>query len=170
MFYICSMKYLKTKLCLLSVLMTFIVMPKNTKAQKVELGHSFKGITSFYSVKFYGNKTASGERLQKGIFSAAHKTLPFGTMLEVEDKKTGKWVIVRVNDRGPFTKNRVLDLSIDAAEQLGIVNQGLAQVSIKVIGFDGAVELIREDAFQGNFNQILAQNTPKVKIPYRLED
>ncbi|MBK6977113.1 MAG: septal ring lytic transglycosylase RlpA family protein [Cytophagaceae bacterium] len=71
-------------------------------AQKVDIGKEYKGTASYYSLKFSGRKTASGERLNNKEYTCAHRYLPFGTMLEVENPKTGKWVIVRVNDRRPF--------------------------------------------------------------------
>ena len=82
---------------------------------------------------FHGRKTANGERFNQHAFTAAHKTLPFGTKLKVTCIATGKSAIVTVNDRGPFHGNRVLDLSYGAAKQLGITNAGTAKVSIERI-------------------------------------
>lgn len=85
-----------------------------------------KGIASFYGAKFHGKKTASGEIFDQNEMTCAHRTLPFGTELEVTNPDNGKTVNVTVNDRGPFMKNRVLDLSKAAARKLGIT--GLAKV------------------------------------------
>ena len=86
----------------------------------------FKGVASFYGKKFHGRKTASGEIFDLNDMTCAHRTLPFGTKLEVTNPSNGQTVNVIVNDRGPYKKNRVLDLSKAAASKLGIT--GLAKV------------------------------------------
>ncbi len=86
---------------------------------------------SYYGDTFNGKPTASGEIFNMNLYTAAHKTLPFGTLLEVTNLANGRKVIVRVNDRGPFIANRELDLSKAAAESLGMLNSGIARVSIK---------------------------------------
>ncbi|MDX2104818.1 MAG: septal ring lytic transglycosylase RlpA family protein [Candidatus Melainabacteria bacterium] len=86
----------------------------------------FKGIASFYGGKFHGRKTASGDTFDQNEMTCAHRTLPFGTKLEVTNPSNGQTVDVVVNDRGPYKKNRVLDLSKAAAQKLGIT--GLAKV------------------------------------------
>ncbi|MFL9839552.1 septal ring lytic transglycosylase RlpA family protein [Sphingomonas sp. ST-64] len=88
------------------------------------------GMASYYGDAHAGNRTASGERFDPDDMTAAHRTLPFGTRLRVTDPSTGRSVIVRVNDRGPFHKSRVLDLSEAAARELGIVRRGRALVEI----------------------------------------
>lgn len=88
---------------------------------------------SYYSDKFNGRKTASGERFDNKKLTAAHKKLPFGTNVKVTNPKTGKSVIVRINDRGPFIKNRVLDLSKAAFEKLGDLKQGVMLVHYEII-------------------------------------
>ncbi len=88
-----------------------------------------KGIASYYGGKFHGRKTASGDTFNQNEMTCAHKTLPFGTKLEVTNPSNGKEVEVVVNDRGPFIKNRVLDLSKGAARKLGIT--GIAKVFFK---------------------------------------
>lgn len=89
-----------------------------------------KGSASWYGPGFYGRRTASGARFKKNAFTAAHKTLPFGTRLKVINESNGKEVEVTVNDRGPFIKGRILDLSYAAARELGILKPGHAPVSI----------------------------------------
>jgi rare lipoprotein A len=79
------------------------------------------GSASWYALT---SKTASGERMNPAAMTAAHRTLPFGTKLRVTNKKNGKSVIVRINDRGPFIKGRVIDLSKAAAQQLGFISRG----------------------------------------------
>lgn len=88
------------------------------------------GMASYYGAAHAGNRTASGERFDPDGMTAAHRSLPFGTRLRVTDPSTGRSVIVRVNDRGPFHKGRILDLSEAAARELGIVRRGRAVVQI----------------------------------------
>lgn len=91
------------------------------------------GQCSWYGPKFNGKKTASGEKFDSTKFTAAHKTLPFGTKLKITDKKSGKNVIVTVNDRGPFVKSRVLDISSSAAQELGVINKGIFTAEIEIL-------------------------------------
>ena len=161
------MKYLKTKFSSVVLSILMIVMPTlSIDAQKVDIGHAFKGYASYYHTKFLGRKTANGEIFSRGAYTCAHKSLPFGTLLEVENTKTGRWVIVRVNDRGPFIKNRVLDLSIDAATHLGIIERGVAYVSAKIVGFDGNLELLRDGLALEIYNTFLGIENNPLKIPY----
>ncbi len=89
-----------------------------------------RGVASFYSE---GQETASGERFDPHELTAAHPTLPFGTRLQVTNVATGKSVMVRVNDRGPFVKGRVVDVSYSAAQALGMVHSGVADVKVDVV-------------------------------------
>ena len=89
---------------------------------------------SYYGEPFHGRPTSSGEPFDMNAYTAAHRTLPFGTMVEVTNLENGKKVIVRINDRGPFVGNREIDLSRAAAEALGMIGQGIARVSIKRVG------------------------------------
>ena len=91
------------------------------------------GVTSYYHPSLHGNKTANGERYNHYSFTAAHRSLPFGTKLKVTDPDTQRSVIVKVNDRGPFVKGRILDLSGAAASSLGIKKKGVARVEISVL-------------------------------------
>lgn len=86
--------------------------------------------TTYYAKKFEGRKTTSGQRYRAAKFTAAHRTLPFGTMVKVKNLRTGKTVEVRVNDRGPFSKKFSLDISQAAAKALGIYRLGYARVEI----------------------------------------
>ena len=101
--------------------------------KKVEIGYTFSGDASFYGKGFDGKKTASGEIFDKDDFTCAHRTLPFGTKLKVVRVKTGASVVVRVNDRGPYVKKRVLDLSEAAGKVLGFDKAGHGQVTATVI-------------------------------------
>ena len=91
------------------------------------------GKASWYGNQFHGRKTSSGERYNMNALSAAHKTLPIPSYARVTNTKNGKSVIVRVNDRGPFHGNRVIDVSKAAAQQLGFINQGTAHVKVEQI-------------------------------------
>jgi rare lipoprotein A len=90
---------------------------------------------------FYGNQpgeggplTANGERYNPGGYTAAHKTLPFGTRVRVTSPNTGRSVVVRINDRGPYVGNRIIDLSVGAARAIGLTNSGVGTVQMEVIG------------------------------------
>ena len=91
------------------------------------------GRASFYGKRFAGRPTASGERFDPTQLTAAHRTLPFGTKVRVTNADTGKSVVVRINDRGPFAKSRVIDVSRAAAEQLGMVRSGHAAVELALL-------------------------------------
>ncbi len=101
------------------------------------VGGAQSGIASYYADKYHGRTTANGETFDQRKMTAAHRTLPFGTRVRVTDVASGKSVVVRVNDRGPFVKGRVIDLSRAAAEKLGMIRAGLAEVTIAVI--DGPI-------------------------------
>lgn len=92
------------------------------------------GIASYYADKFEGRTTANGEKYKHNKLTAAHKTLPFGTILNVKNLKNGKVVTVRVNDRGPFVEGRIIDLSKSAARELSFVDQGITEVEIIATG------------------------------------
>jgi rare lipoprotein A len=91
------------------------------------------GTASWYGHGFHNRKTASGKRFNQNALMAAHRTLPFGTLLKVTNTANNRSCIVEVADRGPFVKNRIIDLSKAAAEELGFADQGTAQVILQVI-------------------------------------
>ena len=97
-------------------------------------GRRFRGIASFYGAYFAGKKTASGERFNPSRMTAAHKTLPFGTRVRVTNMRNGRSVVVRINDRGPFIRGRVIDLSRGAAGVIGMIGRGIAPVRVEVLG------------------------------------
>jgi rare lipoprotein A len=99
-------------------------------APREERGGGEIGLASYYGNEFQGRRTASGVRYDQHAFTCAHPRAPFGTRLRVTDLETGRSVVVTVNDRGPFAPGRVVDLSLAAARQLGIVRRGLARVRI----------------------------------------
>jgi len=94
-----------------------------------------EGLASSYGRDFHGKKTSNGELFNMQAMTAAHKTLPFGVYVKVEHKKTGKEVTVRINDRGPFVGNRIIDLSEGAAARLGMLQEGIAPVKISALGY-----------------------------------
>jgi rare lipoprotein A len=98
-------------------------------------GYREEGVASWYGSAHHGKKTANGERFDAyGAHTAAHKTLPFNVCAEVENLRTGKSVLVRINDRGPFAKGRVIDLSKAAASEIGLVGSGVAKVRVEAVG------------------------------------
>lgn len=90
-----------------------------------------QGKASYYGKAHHGKKTASGKRFNMHAMTAAHRSLPFGTQLKVTSKDTGKSVIVTINDRGPYAGGRILDLSQEAARQLGVIKQGVGVVTLE---------------------------------------
>ena len=120
----------------LAIALFVVACSSNTQARGTVYTEGWKqvGVTSFYHRSLNGNLTANGERYRHySEMTAAHRYLPFGTKIQVTDKDTGKSIIVRINDRGPFHGNRVLDLSGKAAENLGILKRGVCKVEVKVL-------------------------------------
>ena len=105
----------------------------------VRVGTTYRGIASWYGPNFHGRKTSNGEYYNMYDFTAAHKTLPMNTMVKVTNLNNGRSVVVRINDRGPFVKNRIIDLSYSAARKLGIIATGTAPVELEVLGFDKTI-------------------------------
>ena len=99
----------------------------------LETKHVGNGEASFYGNELAGNRTASGERFNPRALTAAHRTLPLGSKIRVTNMANGKSVIVRVNDRGPFVKSRLIDISYAAAQQINMVRAGKARVSLALI-------------------------------------
>ncbi len=91
------------------------------------------GLASFYGRKFHGRRTASGERFNMHAMTAAHRNLRFGSLVEVTNLKNGRRVQVRINDRGPFVKGRIIDLSYAAAKQIGMLAKGVAKVRVRMV-------------------------------------
>ncbi len=106
---------------------------KNYKLHPELIGYSESGKASYYAMKFQFRKTASGERFNNYALTAAHKTLPFGTKVIVTNIKNGKTVTVTINDRGPFVKGRIIDLTRMAFSKIENIDKGLAKVKIKVV-------------------------------------
>jgi len=113
---------LKTTLFASALVASVIGIPMTASAQS--------GIASVYA--YSGGRTADGERVSPGALTAAHRTLPFGTLVRVTNERNGRSVVVRINDRGPFVRGRVIDLTPAGARALGF--SGLASVSLDVVG------------------------------------
>ncbi|MBT8351962.1 MAG: septal ring lytic transglycosylase RlpA family protein [Deltaproteobacteria bacterium] len=147
--------------------------------QPIESSRGFRqhGLASWYGKKFHGRKTSNGEIYDMYKISAAHKTLPFDTYVRVHNLSNGKKLDVRINDRGPFVRGRIIDLSYKAAQELGIVGPGTATVEIVALGtaVKPEAEVKTEktfkpvDYYSGNFTFqvgafIDAQNAEKLKV------
>ena len=123
---------------LLTLLLTscsIIPIPRIHRVKRVKPGYTEVGYASWYGPKFHGRRTSSGEAFNMYDMTCAHRTLPLGTILLVTNLENGRSVVVRVNDRGPFVKGRIIDLSYAAARALGMVDKGVVKVRIKVLGF-----------------------------------
>ena len=132
----------------------------NTLDGPLEAGQLLHGEASWYGPLFHGKKTANGETYDMNKVSAAHQTLPFGTMLEVRNLTNGRTVVVRINDRGPYVGDRVLDLSKGAARKLGMVGTGVAEVEMKILEVPGQpVFRLQFGAFQqeGNAHNLMSR-------------
>lgn len=117
----------------------FLVLTLLSMQVFAQTGYVQEGKASFYADKFEGRTTASGERYTHAKSTCAHLTLPFGTLVKVTNITNNQSVVVRVNDRGPFVPDRIIDLSRSAAEKLGIAANGIAQVRIEVIDEAGNI-------------------------------
>ena len=104
-----------------------------TKRDSNWIGYTESGKASYYAKKFQSKKTASGELYDKAKMTAAHKKLPFGTIVKVTNKKNKKSVILKINDRGPFVKGRIVDLSDFAFSSIANLDAGVIEVKIEVI-------------------------------------
>ncbi|MGB9590223.1 MAG: septal ring lytic transglycosylase RlpA family protein [Candidatus Hydrothermia bacterium] len=125
------------RVALLSLLVVFLssCIPYTSRTMNLEPAVllSEVGIASWYGPKFHGGKTASGQIYDMYGKTAAHRTLPFGSVVRVTDLKTGKNTVVIINDRGPFVEGRIIDLSLGAAQEIGLDKNGLAKVKIEVL-------------------------------------
>lgn len=117
----------KKAITFVSTILLTIVLAASATAQT-------HGKASFYGNGVHGHRTSDGSRYHKDSLTCAHRTLPFGTLLKVTNKTNGREVIVRVTDRGPFVKGRVVDLSMAAAKKLDMVRAGVAPVVVDVVG------------------------------------
>ncbi|REG82600.1 septal ring lytic transglycosylase RlpA family protein [Marinomonas pollencensis] len=115
----------------LSLLLTACSSAPLTKSAAT--GYEESGEASYYAAKYQGRQTASGERFNQNALTAAHKRLPFGSRVKVTNIANGKSVIVRINDRGPFVRGRIIDLSKSAFQRIGNTRHGVIDVEIRVL-------------------------------------
>lgn len=118
----------------------YVALGKKYYPMKSARGYSERGVASWYGKKFHGRRTSSGEKYDVMGMTAAHRTLPLPTYVKVRNLKSGKSVIVKVNDRGPFLHNRVIDLSYAAAYKLGVVTTGTALVEVTAVGVNNSLQ------------------------------
>jgi len=119
-------------------------------------GFRQEGVASWYGTKFHGRKTANGETYNMYAMTAAHKTLPLPSYVRVTNKTNGRSVVLRVNDRGPFHGNRVIDLSYAAAKKLGFQNKGTANVVIEAVDTTQPVRQVAQAPAAGNSDEAAA--------------
>jgi rare lipoprotein A len=122
------------------LLLLVALIERNPVAAQL-LGKEEKGKASFYAQMFHGRKTSLGESFNQKEYTAAHRSLPFNTMVEVTNVSNKRSVIVRITDRGPYHHSRLIDLTRAAAQYLGIVGSGVATVHLRVVGMEGMVLL-----------------------------
>lgn len=127
----------KTKSTLLLFLLILLTVGLTMSFSKINVEPSVnvyeEGKASYYGFQFLGRKTACGDIFTENEYTCAHKYLPFGTKIKVTNVDNNKSVIVRVNDRGPFVKGRIVDLSIKAAKDLGLMQSGVAKVEVEIV-------------------------------------
>ena len=120
---------MKIKSIVFAIILCFLfTLPSSSFENYIQYGNA-----SWYGRNFHGKKTASGECYNKYDFTAAHKNLPFGTLIKVTNLRNGKDVFVRVNDRGPYIGGRIVDISRAAAEAIGVQKRGVARVKLEVV-------------------------------------
>src|SRR5512141_922396 len=112
-------------------------VPKPVYFPGYPVGLIDRGVASWYGPGFHGNKTANGERYDMHQLTAAHRTLPLGSIAVVRSMSTGRQVTVRINDRGPFARGRVRDLSLAGAHALGMIGAGTEEIELRVVGYQG---------------------------------
>lgn len=111
--------------------------PRPTLPSGYPVGYVERGVASWYGPGFHGHLTSNGERYNMHQLTAAHRTLPLGSVVQVRSLTNGRMVTVRINDRGPFVKGRIIDLSLAAAEGLGMIGEGTDQVELRAVSYQG---------------------------------
>jgi len=131
-----------------STMRCYTVLGKTYQPTYVKLGQTMTGISSWYGPNFHGKLTSNGERYNMHAKTAAHKTWPMDTMVKVTNLQNGRSTVVRINDRGPFVRGRIIDCSYAAGKDLGLDKMGIAKVRIEVVGFAGKVQSPQTIALQ----------------------
>lgn len=124
---------MKRRVTVLAVLAVVVYGCRTTAPPQPTAPEALHGVASWYGEEFAGRTTANGEIFDPALLTAAHRTLPFGTVLDITNAKTQQTVRVRVNDRGPFIGGRVIDLSYAAAQRIGLIEPGIGEVEIKLV-------------------------------------
>lgn len=131
------LKFVPVQYLLLMFLLGLVscASPKSAKQHdsQSESLQTFQGVASWYGRPFHGRRMANGQRFDMNRYTAAHRTLPFGTRVEVTNLQNNQSVILTITDRGPFIRNRIIDVSRKAAQDLGFIGAGTATVEIKVL-------------------------------------
>lgn len=127
------LKILSRERRLLYILGSIILLTSCAGMEYFPSGSVQKGLASWYGADFHGKRTSNKEIYNMYAMTAAHKTLPFGTYVKVTNLDNGRSVVVRINDRGPFVKGRIIDLSYAAAKKLGMSSEGVVPVKVKVL-------------------------------------
>ncbi|MEJ8758342.1 septal ring lytic transglycosylase RlpA family protein [Pontibacter sp. H259] len=127
-----NFKVIITRLLIITLCLSFFACA-SSKPGFGERGYTEEGKASYYSRKLQGRKMANGEPYRRSKLTAAHKTLPFGTKVKVTNTATNQSVKVKITDRGPFVRGRIVDLSESAAKKVGLIQSGVAPVEMKVI-------------------------------------
>ena len=126
-----------------------------------KIGDDFDGIASWYGPDFHSKKTSNGEIYDMYDMTAAHKTLPMNTVVKVENLENVKSIIVRINDRGPFVKGRIIDLSNKAAHEIDMVRRGTAKVKVSVLGYNGEIDNRNAPTIEIPSTQVASNNIGK---------
>ncbi|MGB9668690.1 MAG: septal ring lytic transglycosylase RlpA family protein [Thermosulfidibacteraceae bacterium] len=124
------------------------------ETERFRAGYREKGLASWYGIEEHGKPTASGEPFNMFDYTAAHRRLPFGSLVEVTNLKNDKKVVVRINDRGPFIAGRIIDLSYLAAKRIDMLEDGIVPVEIRVIGFEAKPKGNLNRTFYGYYVQV----------------
>ena len=127
------------------------------------IGDEFEGIASWYGPDFHAKKTSNGEVYNMYDMTAAHKTLPMNTVVKVDNLDNGKSIVVRINDRGPFVRGRIIDLSNKAANEIDMVRRGTANVKVTVLGYNGEIEN-KNAPFSALNNSVVGEPVKKESI------
>ena len=125
---------METKLAGIPLLALILALGCGTRVEPLREESGVTGYASWYGDQFHAGKTASGERYDKDGLTAAHRTAPFGTMIRVLNLENQTSTVVRINDRGPFVRGRIIDLSLAAAREIGLVENGTARVRLEFLG------------------------------------
>lgn len=144
---------------------TYEINGKSYTSLSKEASHQFSqvGVASYYGGSFHGRKTANGEIYNKNAYTAAHKTLALGSYVLVTNIRNGRKVVVRINDRGPFSQNRVLDLSVAAAKEIGMFHSGITHVKIEALHVD------KHGYISGKGTESLLKQAKRAKLPLSIK-